>query len=72
MALDEAGRLWTLPSQPDEKGTMLDVFSPDGTMLGSVRVHEELREIRIRRGMLLGIGETEIGEPVVFRYRLTG
>lgn len=73
IAEDAAGRLWVGTSRLRRDSTEVDVFSPQGRLLGTVRVPGKLGVLRARGNELVGLVEWTTGDAEgmqgVVRYR---
>lgn len=72
--LDDAGRLWVVPSVPvGEPGNVLDVFDVDGRYLGRVTLpfpFSSYQPVVIRRDRFYTVTEDADGVPFVVRARI--
>lgn len=67
---DQGGRLLALASNAGSTSPVVDVFSSDGTFLGTVKPAEDLRAFVIRGSRVIGLSETADGEHVIHVYRI--
>jgi len=72
LAFDTKGRLWTLPSVPDDEGSLLDVFSPTGRRITTIRLAVDVTMLKIRGDLLVAVGLDADGEPIVYVFRIVG
>jgi hypothetical protein len=68
MRYDSAGRLWVRTMRGDGAQTIFDVFSPSGTLLGSVRIDGQVQLFALAGDWLVTSGENSDGIPVVTRW----
>ena len=68
--LDASGRLVALVSNAGSTSPVVDVFSPEGRYLGTVRPAERLTAFVVRGKRAIGLSETADGEHVVHVYRI--
>jgi sugar lactone lactonase YvrE len=71
MWVDDRGYLWTSRSRPEgAKGTLFDVFDPDGRYLGEVSAPLSLQTVLIRGTALYATATDEDDAPVIVRFRI--
>jgi len=71
--LDDLGYLWTQRSQTEgARGTLLNVFDPEGRYLGEVRAPLALQIVLIRGATLYATATGEDDLPVIVRFRIRG
>ena len=71
--VDDRGYLWTARSRPEgTKGSLLDVFDPDGRYLGEVSAPLSLQAVLIRGTALYATATDEDDAPVILRFRIQG
>lgn len=68
IAADDRGRLWILRSTLDGVDAEFDVFGPDGSYLGIVRVPSPVRRFELQGEYLIAYGESDVGESAVSLY----
>lgn len=64
------GDTWLAPKVEEGAPTTFYRFDQDGSFISSEAVEHHLHGFKLRGSRLLGIGETEFGEPVVRVYEL--
>lgn len=72
VAVDDHGRLWALVYHGGETQAVLDVFSPDGAYLATVRPAPGVQRMRIEGNRLVAWGLDASDEPTVWAYRIEG
>ncbi len=72
--VDDRGYLWVERSKPaGARGSRLDVFDPDGRLLGEMTTDfAPLQAVLIRGPALYAISSDENDEPVILRFRVRG
>lgn len=68
LQVDGGGRLWGRRWSPAGDAARWWVFSPDGTLLGSVDLPAGIRLTSIRCGSATGVERGELGVDYVVRY----
>ena len=76
--IDDEGNLWVEPrvaaSEANDKGHLFDLFSAEGSYLGTLRLPFELAwsipEPVVRGGVLYGVTSDETGVPYMMRARI--
>jgi hypothetical protein len=62
---DDRGRLWVRTLQGNETKTVLDVFAPNGSLLGAITIPMRITSYSLGGSYLVAAGENEDGVPVV-------
>ncbi len=62
---DDEGRLWILTNRVSGSVSVFDLFSPQGTFLGSLRVPVGVQAYAVHGAFLVTAGERDDGTPVV-------
>jgi len=70
IGFDAQGTIWLAPKVAEGAPTVFFLFDSRGQLLTSIRVDDYLTGFKIRGTRLLGIGETEIGEPFLRMYEI--
>lgn len=70
IGFDSDGDIWLAPKVAEGAPTVFYLFDSGGRFISSLRVNDYLTGFKIRGSHLLGIGETEIGEPVLRVYEI--
>lgn len=68
--IDAGGRLLALVSNAGSTSPVVDVFSGDGRLLGTIRPAEHLTAFVVRGNRAIGLSETADGEQVIHVYRI--
>lgn len=72
LGVDSRGRLWALVHHGGEAQAVLDVFSPDGAHLATIRPPAGAHRMRIEGDRFVAWGLDVNDEPVVWGYRIDG
>lgn len=70
LAVDSTGRIFALPSRPEGEQSVIDVFSRDGSFLGSLSPGHVLQTVKVRHGWLVSLTDDAAGQPAVLVFRI--